>query len=82
MGNLDIIACFATTIMVETPLPKGFFDDFLKVANDEAKHFMYVVNRLEDLGNYFGALPVHATLWESAEKTSGDLLARLAVVHM
>ncbi|ORY42201.1 DUF455-domain-containing protein [Rhizoclosmatium globosum] len=79
----DIIARFATTLAAGTqPLPRGFFHDFLKVANDEAKHYSYLVARLEALGSHFGALPIHAALWESAEQTRGNLLARLAVVHM
>ncbi|KAJ3132375.1 hypothetical protein HK100_005391, partial [Physocladia obscura] len=78
----DIIARFSTVKAASsTPLPRAFFHDFLKVANDEAKHYSYLVARLEAFGSYFGALPIHGALWESAERTSGDLLARLAVVH-
>ncbi|KAG5458015.1 MAG: hypothetical protein BJ554DRAFT_1850, partial [Olpidium bornovanus] len=63
-------------------LPRQFFDDFMKVANDEAKHFSLLSGRLEELGSYFGELPIHASLWESAQDTSDDLLSRLAIVHM
>lgn len=38
--------------------------------------------RLKELGSWYGALPGHAGLWESALNTKDDLLARLAVVHM
>ena len=38
--------------------------------------------RLIELGSYFGALPVHNGLWESADTTKDNFLARLAIVHM
>lgn len=37
--------------------------------------------RLQELGSYYGALPAHDGLWDSAIATSGSLLARLAVEH-
>ncbi len=59
-----------------------FIDDWLGVGDDEARHFMMVANRLEELGGHYGDLPAHAGLWEAAEKTKSDLLGRLAVVPM
>lgn len=38
--------------------------------------------RLCELGSYFGALPVHNGLWESATITKDNFLSRLAIVHM
>ncbi|KAJ0807710.1 hypothetical protein HanLR1_Chr00c1122g0791011 [Helianthus annuus] len=38
-------------------------------------------SRLEELGSYYGALPAHDGLWDSAVATSKDLFARLAVEH-
>ncbi|XP_069101791.1 uncharacterized protein [Argopecten irradians] len=63
-------------------LPKAFFDDFVKVACDEAKHFLLLSDRLKELDSHFGALTVHNGLWESAKETKDSLLARLAIVHM
>ena len=62
------------------PLPRTFFYDWLKVANDEAKHFSLLRSRLEELGSRFGAQPVHHGLWESAVRTSHDLRARISAV--
>ena len=59
------------------PLPRAFFDDFCRVAYDEAKHFTLLQQRLLELGSWFGALPVHHGLWEAAIETSEDLFARL-----
>ena len=55
----------------------AFFDDFCRVAYDEAKHFTLLQQRLLELGSWFGALPVHHGLWEAAIETSEDLFARL-----
>lgn len=63
-------------------LPRTFFYDWLKVANDEAKHFSLLRSRLEELGSHFGALPVHHGLWESAERTAHDLRARISVIAL
>jgi len=78
----DVMGRFSTVKINDKPLPMEFFDDFIKVADDEAKHFAMLNERLEILGSFFGALPVHNGLWQSAEETSYDLLARLAIVHM
>ncbi|KAJ3246287.1 hypothetical protein HDU77_009012 [Chytriomyces hyalinus] len=79
---MDVMARFANVTVAGERLPREFFTDFLKVANDEAKHFRYLIERLEALGSYYGALSIHAALWESAQDTRGDILSRLAIVHM
>jgi uncharacterized ferritin-like protein (DUF455 family) len=73
----DIIARFTTT-----PMPPGFYDDWVKAADDEAKHFNLICDCLEAQGSHYGALPAHATMWQAAEDTAQDLLGRLAVVPM
>jgi len=73
----DIIARFA-----EQPMPMGFYDDWVKAADEEAKHFNLICDCLEALGSRYGALPAHAGMWRAAEDTAGDLLGRLAVVPM
>jgi hypothetical protein len=40
-------------------MPLAFFGDFVQVAEDESKHFTMLVSRLEALGSFYGALPVH-----------------------
>lgn len=63
-------------------MPREFSDDWIKVANDEARHFNLLENRLKDFDSYYGALPAHDGLWKSAESTAHDLLARLAIVPL
>jgi uncharacterized ferritin-like protein (DUF455 family) len=73
----DIIARFSGE-----HLPRAFFDDWVGVAAEEAEHFALLEARLAALGGDYGALPAHDGLWEAASATSGDLLARLAVVPL
>jgi len=63
-------------------LPRAFFDDWVQVGDEEAKHFALLADRLADLGAAYGELPAHDGLWEAAAETAHDLLARLAVVPL
>ena len=74
---LDIVARFATE-----PVPNSFFDGWMQVAFEEAKHFRLVRKRLQDLGADYGDLPAHDGLWQAAHATRNDLTARLAVVPL
>jgi uncharacterized ferritin-like protein (DUF455 family) len=62
--------------------PPEFIDDWLGVGADEAMHFALLDRRLKALGSSYGALPAHDGLWEAAQATAHDALARLAVVPM
>ncbi|MBA3940486.1 MAG: DUF455 domain-containing protein [Sphingopyxis sp.] len=62
--------------------PRRFVDDWIGVAADEAMHFALLDRRLRQLGSFYGELPAHAGLWEAAQATSDDALARLAIVPM
>ena len=73
----DIIARFGHITM-----PIGFYDDWVKSAAEESKHFNLVCDCLEAIGSHYGALPAHAGMWRAAEDTKDDLLGRLAVVPM
>jgi uncharacterized ferritin-like protein (DUF455 family) len=63
-------------------LPRDFADDWLKVADEEAKHFALLSARLEALRAAYGDLPAHDGLWEAAAATAHDLTARLAIVPL
>ena len=62
--------------------PRAFVDDWIGVAADAAMHFALLDRRLRQLGSHYGALPAHAGLWEAAQVTADDALARLAIVPM
>ncbi len=73
----DIIARFT-----QTPMPMGFYDDWVTSADEESKHFKLISDCLEGMGSHYGALPAHAGMWRAAEDTAHDLMGRLAVVPM
>jgi len=60
--------------------PSGFYGDWLRVAAEEACHFRLLRDHLRGLGRDYGDFPAHAGLWEMAEKTAHDPLARMALV--
>ncbi len=74
---LDIVARFS-----REPMPNSFFDDWMMVASEEAKHFTLLRKRLQEFGADYGDLPSHDGLWEAAHETSHDLTARLALVPL
>ena len=63
-------------------LPKDFYNDWLCVADDESRHFLMLSDRLAQLGATYGDLPAHDGLWQAADATKHDLLARLAIAPL
>ncbi len=61
-------------------LPDAYYADWACVANDEARHFVMLRDRLRELGHDYGDFDAHNGLWEMAEKTAHDGLARMALV--
>lgn len=61
-------------------LPAGYYGDWIRVAADEARHFQMVCDYLEQRGCAYGDYPAHNGLWDMAEKTADDALARMALV--
>ena len=52
----------------------------MQVALEEARHFTLLNNYLSKNKHEYGNFPAHNGLWEMAEKTKNDLLARLAII--
>jgi len=61
-------------------MPDEYYRDWLQVADEEARHFSMVQGWLQLKGSFYGAFDAHNGLWEMAEKTSGDVLERMALV--
>ncbi|MGD9410059.1 MAG: ferritin-like domain-containing protein, partial [Thiohalocapsa sp.] len=61
-------------------MPAAFALDWARVADDEARHFAMLRQRLRELGYDYGDFPAHDGLWQMAEATAGDALARMALV--
>lgn len=72
----DIVARFGSI------MPRAFTDDWIGVGDDEARHFSLLSSRLKAHQSYYGELPAHDGLWQSATDTVDNLAARLAVVPM
>lgn len=62
--------------------PRGFSNDWVRVGEEEGKHFNLLEVRLNLLSGAYGDLPAHDGLWDAAYSTRHNLLARLAVVPM
>jgi uncharacterized ferritin-like protein (DUF455 family) len=73
----DLVARFASD-----GLPQAFYDDWVAVGDDEARHFLALQDRLADFDAAYGDLPAHDGLWQAAVATAHDPLARLAVVPL
>jgi uncharacterized ferritin-like protein (DUF455 family) len=61
-------------------LPEDFYRDWLRVAQEEAEHFVLLRQQLQRLGGDYGDLPAHDGLWEMAMDTAADPLERMALV--
>ena len=61
-------------------MPRQYYADWIGVAAEEAHHFIILRQRLRELGHDYGDFAAHAGLRDMAEKTTGDVLARMALV--
>ena len=61
-------------------MPEDFYLDWLRVAGEEAHHFTLLNQHLKTLGYQYGSFTGHNSLWEMAERTKDDVLARMALV--
>ena len=61
-------------------MPAEFYADWLQVAAEEALHFTLLNTHLASLDYRYGDFSAHNSLWEMAEKTCEDVLARMALV--
>ena len=76
------LACDIIARFTDQDLPRTYYDDWVKVAGEEALHFTLLCQRLAEFGARYGDLPAHDGLWEAAANTAHDLLARIAVVPL
>jgi uncharacterized ferritin-like protein (DUF455 family) len=61
-------------------MPLEYYQDWVQVAEDEARHFSMLVRHLERQGYRYGDFDAHNGLWEMAQKTSEDVMVRMALV--
>ena len=80
--NAIDLACDMAGRFCDRGLDHSFYGDWLSIAADEARHFLMLEKRLNDMGFGYGDFPAHDSLWEAAYDTRHDLAARLAIVPM
>jgi len=82
IAHIEFVAIYlAWDIIYRFPgLPAAFYQDWLRIADEEAQHFQLIREHLQTLGLDYGGLPAHGGLWEHACGTAHDVLARLALV--
>jgi uncharacterized ferritin-like protein (DUF455 family) len=73
--HLALDACYRFRDM-----PAQYYGDWLGVAAEEACHFGLLAGYLAKHGYEYGSFPAHNGLWDMAESTGADVLARMALV--
>jgi len=61
-------------------LPVEYVGDWVRVADEEARHFSLLTDRLATWDVAYGDLPAHDGQWAMAVKSAGEPLARMALV--
>ena len=61
-------------------LPDAYYHDWMRVAQEEAHHHQLLAALLQTLGHAYGDFAAHNALWEMAERTQDDPIARMALV--
>jgi len=61
-------------------MPADYYSDWLKVAAEEAGHFILLRDHLRTLGFEYGAFTAHNGLWDMAVATAHDPMVRMALV--
>lgn len=61
-------------------MPKAYYEDWLRVAKEEAYHFSLINAHLQSFGFRYGDFPAHNSLWEMVERTTDSVIARMALV--
>ena len=61
-------------------MPDTYYSDWVRVMQEEALHFELLRDHLQSLGYAYGDFDAHNALWEMAERTQHDVLARMALV--
>lgn len=61
-------------------MPREYYADWLRVADEEALHFTLLAEHLQMQGFAYGDFSAHNGLWNMAVRTQHDLLARMALL--
>ncbi len=61
-------------------MPRDYYADWVRVADDEARHYTMLAARLAELGHAYGEFDAHDGLWDMALRTAHACLERMALV--
>jgi uncharacterized ferritin-like protein (DUF455 family) len=61
-------------------MPEQYYTEWMRVADEETKHFNLLEALLKDLGYTYGDFTAHDGLWHMCEITKHDIVARMALV--
>jgi uncharacterized ferritin-like protein (DUF455 family) len=61
-------------------MPLQYYEDWMRVASEERKHFDLLQALMVELGYSYGDFTAHDGLWHMCEVTSHDITARMALV--
>lgn len=61
-------------------MPADYYRDWLRVAAEEAKHFLLLDDYLAQHDCAYGNFPAHNSLWETVCATDHDVMIRMALV--
>jgi uncharacterized ferritin-like protein (DUF455 family) len=61
-------------------MPRDYYADWLQVAGEEALHFTLLAGHLKAQGYAYGDFTAHNGLWDMADRTQHDVLARMALL--
>jgi uncharacterized ferritin-like protein (DUF455 family) len=78
--ELNAIDLAADMVWRFAGMPDLFYRQWAQVAREEALHFQLLRDHLRSMGFGYGSFPAHGALWEMAERTRDDILARIALV--
>jgi len=78
----DMIARFARHPDIADKDRATFIDDWSSVCDDEARHFVMLADRLDELYLGYGDHPAHNGLWEAAQSTRHNFPARVAIAPL
>lgn len=78
----DMIARFSFHPKIADQDRSDFISDWASVCDDEARHFILLVDRLAELDLSYGDHPAHNGLWEAALTTRDNFPARVAIAPL
>lgn len=61
-------------------MPMAYKIDWLRVAEDEIRHYKMLIDLLHEIGYKYGDFPVHCGLFDAAQSTEYSILDRMAIV--